>query len=351
MIFASDNWSGASDKIVSAVADAARSSSPAYGGDDLTRAMEARFCDLFEREVDVVTVATGTAANALAIAAFGGPGGIVFCHADSHIVHDEAGAVSFFGDGLVAKALDGAAGKIEAATLRSALDGYPDDFIHAGRPMVASIAQLTEWGAAYRPDEIASISAVTREQGMAVHMDGARFAAAVAGTGASPADLTWRADVDVLSFGGTKNGCLMAEAVVLFNPDRQRDLTYARQRAGHGLSKNWFAAAQFLAYLDDDHWLDLAGRANAGAAGVAAALQAAGASLVVEPDGNEVFAFVTPAQEAALNQGGVRFYRWPGSIALQEEGTDRFCVRLVASFRTEQAEVDRFGEVLATAGR
>ncbi len=350
MIFASDNWAGVSDKVMTAITAVAADQAPAYGGDELTKSVEAKFCDLFEKDVEVHLVATGTAANALAIAAFAAPGGLVFCHRDAHIATDEAGAVAFFGGGLTVSMLDGRGGKLAPDELSTALAPFRSGFVHIGKPVAVSLSQLTEWGLAYRPGEIAPLAEIAREMGLAVHMDGARFAGAAAATGASPADLTWRAGVDVMSFGGTKNGCLIAEAVVFFDPQQARDFGFARQRAGHGLSKNWAAAAQFEAYLDADHWLDLARHANRASARLAAILErTAGASLVFQPDANEVFARLTVETERRLQDAGVVFYRWPGGDPVSDKGKepDEVTVRLVTSFQTSEDDLDRLADILS----
>ena len=338
MILASDNWAGASPKIASAIAEAASGFRPAYGGDDISATVEALFCDVFEREVKVFIVATGTAANALAVSAFGGPGGVVLCHEDAHIATDEAGAVAFFGGGLTFATLAGEGGRIAPDALAARLAGFPAGFVHHGQPRVLSVTNLTEWGQTYAPDEVAALAAVAHERGLAVHMDGARFAGAVASLDVAPADITWRAGVDVLSFGGTKNGCLAAEAVVFFDPEKARDFAYARQRAGHGLSKAWVAATQFRAYLDNGHWLELARHANRAGAEIARIVEATpDARLALTPAANQVFARLSANAEARLEGAGVRFYRWGEPDA---DGT--VTVRLVTSFMTSEADLAVF---------
>ena len=349
MILTSDNWAGVSDKVMAAIAKAAAGPAPAYGADEMTRSVEARFCDVFEKDVEVYLVATGTAANALAISAFSAPGGLVFCHRDAHIATDEAGAVAFFGGGLALRTLGGAGGKLVPDELATALAPFRTGFVHFGKPVAVSLSQLTEWGQAYRTDEIALLTAVAHDMGLAVHMDGARFAGAIAATGAAPADMTWRAGIDVMSFGGTKNGCMLAEAVIFFDPGKARDFGFARQRSGHGLSKNWAAAAQFDAYLDGDHWLDLARRANRSGARLAAILEdAEDTSLILQPDANELFAELTVDTERRLNEAGAVFYRWPAGEPLpgDEAGTDKVAVRMVTSFQTTEEDLDHVAGVL-----
>jgi threonine aldolase len=221
------------------------------------------------------------------------------------------------------------------------------------RPIAVSITELSELGAAYRPEEVAAIADVARERRMAMHVDGARFAGAVAALGCAPADLTWRAGVDVLSFGGTKNGCLAAEAVVFFDVGQAEGFALARQRAGHTFSKGWFVAAQFSAYLADGHWLDLARHANAMAAKLAVILKTVpGVKLALEPAANEIFAVVPRALAARLKAGGVFFHEWsvealaPADRPCQREAF----IRLVATFSTSPAEIDRLAALLDSAG-
>ena len=349
MIFASDNWAGASDKVVSALSAVARRGGPAYGGDELTRSVETRFADFFEHEVKVFLVGTGTTANTLAIANYARPGGVVFCHRDAHINVDEAGASEFF-SGAKLIGIEGRDGKYTAEALGAAVARFGEGAVHHGQPVVASVSEVTELGAAYRPEEIAAISARARRRGLALHMDGARFAGAVAGLGVAPAELTWKAGIDVLSFGGTKGGCIAAEAVVFFNPADCRDFGFARQRAGHGFSKAWFIAAQFEAWLEGGHWLDLARHANHMGARMAQAIGASGtARLSLEPAANEIFAIMPMAVEARLKAAGAVFNRWAAESLPADErpGPDEVLVRLVTSFQTTEDEVDRFAAHLA----
>jgi threonine aldolase len=349
MIFASDNWAGASDRVIASVAGQARIGGPAYGGDPVTAKVARRFSEIFEREVAVFFVATGTAANALGLSAYARPGGIVFCHREAHIVTDEAGATEFFSGGTKTFGLDGANGKIAPETLTTALGRFAGGGPHAGRPVAVSLTNLTEIGTRYSPAEVAAIAETASAGGLAVHMDGARFANAVAANRCAPADLTWRAGVDVLSFGGTKNGCIAADAVVFFDPADARDFAFARQRAGHTFSKSWFVAAQFEAYLDDGHWLELASHANGMAARLAAAVEASGRGrLAVKPAGNEVLAIIDGETDRRLREAGAVYYPWPSDClaAASQPKADEILVRLVASFRTTAEEIDRFTALL-----
>lgn len=347
MLFASDNWSGASERVIAALAEAARKGGPAYGGDDLTKSLERRFAEIFEHEVAVFLMASGTAANSLALSAYARPGGVVFCHDAAHVLGDEAGATEFLG--LQVMGLGAEAGKIAPATLAQALNLFSPGDVHRGQPVLLSVTEITELGALYAPAEVAALSKIVKARGMAVHMDGARFANAVAALNVSPADITWRAGVDVLSFGGTKNGCIAAEAVVFFNPAEARDVGFARQRVGHGFSKNWFIAAQLDAYLKDRHWLALAAHANAMAARLASALAKSGkARLAFEPGGNEVFAILENGLDAKLRATGAVYHPWPAdSLPVAERtGPGEVLVRLVTSWQTTAAEVDEFSALL-----
>jgi threonine aldolase len=349
MQFASDNWSGASPRIMAALAEAARTGGPAYGADPVTKRLERRLADLFEHDVTVFLVASGTAANSLALSAYARPGGVIFAQKEAHTQIDEAGATEFFGGGAKIYGLESDAGRIAPATLIAGLDRYAAGGVHQGQPIAVSVTQITEFGAVYQPQEIAAIGAVAHERDLAFHMDGARFANAIARLGVAPADVTWRAGVDVLSFGGTKNGCVAAEAVVFFDAGHTRDVPFARQRAGQGFSKNWFIAAQLEAYLADGHWLELAAHANASAARLAAAItQSAHARLAFDVDGNELFAILKKDADARLKAAGAIYY--PGSADSVAAGraprSDETIVRLVTSWQTSDADVDRFAAVL-----
>lgn len=347
MNFASDNWAGASERILAALAKAAASGGPAYGADALTAAVCDRFNEIFEREVAVFLVASGTVANALALSAYARPGGIVFAHDEAHVAVDEAGAFEFFSGGNRIAMLPATAGKISADALARALARLPEGDVHHGRPVAVSLTQITEYGATYQPDEIAEVARVAKARGLAVHMDGARFAGAVVALRLSPAEITWRAGVDVLSFGGTKNGCFAAEAVVFFDPAAARDFAYARQRAGQGYSKNWFIAAQLLAYFDGGHWLELAAHANRMAARLAEAIARSGsAQLALHPDANEIFAVVKNTVDARLRAAGAVYHQRPATGLAIEVAADETTIRLVTSFQTKEAEIDRFAALL-----
>jgi threonine aldolase len=349
MIFASDNWSGASPKIVEAVAEAARHGGPAYGSDPLTRAVEKRFCDLFEREVAVFPVGTGTIANALSLGHFARPGGVVLAHREAHILVDEPGSTELFGGGTRPVALDGAGGKLTPAAVVAGFDRYPAGNTFHGNVVAVTLTQMTELGTVYHSQEIAEIAGIAHARGAAVHMDGARFASAVAGLGLAPADITWRAGVDIMSFGGTKNGCLAAEAVVIFDPAKAEGFGIARQRAGQTFSKGWFMAAQFDAYLRDGHWLALARHAADRARDLAAAIDASKtARIAVRPAANDIFALMATGALERARAAGAALYPW-STASLPEGAAARDgeqLVRLVTSFATTPDEIARFAALL-----
>ncbi|MCW5713641.1 MAG: low specificity L-threonine aldolase [Bauldia sp.] len=344
MNFASDNWAGCAPEIAAAIAAENDRVAPAYGSDPLTKAVERKFAEVFEHEVAVFFVPTGSAANALALSAFARPGGLALLHREAHANTDEAGAPEFLAD-LKLIGLDGPGAKIRRDTLAAAIERCAPDAGRHGQPVAISLTQLTEFGTAYSVPETAALSALAHEAGLGVHMDGARFGNAVEGLGMSPAEMTWKAGVDVLSFGGTKGGCWQAEAVVFFDPARAREFPYLRKRAGHAVSKARFVAAQFAAYLEDDLWLRLAARANGSAAALAEGIEAAGGSLAWPRDGNEVFAILHETTIAELKREGASFYDWQAD----EAGVvaDHGLVRLVCSFATTREDVERLVAIIS----
>jgi len=346
MNFASDNTAGMAPTIRDAILRASEGHAPGYGADDGTGRLERRFAELFEHEVGVFLVPTGTAANALAVAQLSPPWGAVLCHADCHLATDECGAAEFFGGGLKLIGLTGAAGKITAAALAEALDCRPWGPPHHVTAAVLSLTQATEAGTVYRTGEVRELAAAAHARGLAVHMDGARFANALARTNVTPAEATWKAGVDALSFGATKGGALAAEAVILFDPGRAAGMAERRKRAGHLLSKHRFLAAQMEAYLDGDLWLTLARHANAMADRLAARLAAGGLVPLWPVEANEIFVHLPRALDARLRAAGARYYPWStGSLPQAVDGSDTVLVRLVTSFATSADEVDRFAAI------
>ncbi len=343
MNFASDNAAAIAPAIFDAIARANSGFALGYGNDDLTRGVERRLCEIFEREVAVFLVATGTAANALAIAHLAPPWGAVLCHADSHIATDEAGAPEFFGGGLKLVDLPGDAGKLAVSTVKATLArgrGVP----HAVIPAIISLTQATEAGTVYTNDEVRELSAVAHDAGLAVHMDGARFANALVRLDCTPADATWKAGVDVLSFGATKAGALAAEAVIFFEPARAAGMASRRKRGGHLISKHRFLAAQFDAYLRDNLWLDLARHANNAATDLASHLTAAGLIPFWPVEANEIFVALSPEVDDRLKAAGAKYYPWPAEAMPRTFALppDHRPVRLVTSFATSPEDVERF---------
>ena len=334
MDFRSDNVTGASPEVMAALAAANAGSVSSYGADDLTQGLAKAFARLFETDrLAVFPVATGTAANALALAQLVPPHGAVWCHRNAHIEEDECGAPEFYSGGAKLMLLDGAGGKLAAGDLAARLAAYPFGVEHHVQPAALSLSQATESGTVYSAAELGALAEACRRHGLALHVDGARFANAVAHLGASPAALTWQAGVDVLSFGATKNGALAAEAVVFFRPELAEGFLYRRKRAGHLFSKMRFLSAQLAAYLHDDLWLRNARHANAMAARLAGGLAALpGAALAHPCQANEVFVTLPEAAIARLEADGFRFHRWGGA--------DATTIRLVAAFNTEARAVE-----------
>jgi threonine aldolase len=344
MNFASDNAAGIAPEILSAIARANDGAALAYGRDERTKRVEARFAEMFEREVAVFLVPTGTAANALALAHLTPPWGAVLCHDEAHIVTDECGAPEFFGGGIKLMGLAGEAGKIAPATLQHALERGQWGGPHHVSPAVLSLSQATEAGTIYRPAEIRQLADIAHARGLAVHVDGARIGNALARMNASPAQATWQVGVDALSFGATKGGALAAEAVLFFDPARGANMSERRKRGGHLVSKHRFVAAQIEAYLADDLWLRLARHANAMADRLAAGLAAAGLAPVWPVEANEVFVALPSRTDERLKAAGASYYPWttdalPNGTVLP---LDVVLVRLVTSFATIVDDVDRF---------
>ncbi len=349
MNFSSDNWAGAAPQIINALADEAGRYGGAYGSSDTDARVEKRFCEIFDRDVAMFLVGTGTAANGLALAAVSRPGGVVLCHTDSHMEVDECGAIALQADGARLRLIAGDNGKMQPENLRAAIDAFPVGQVHAGQLTAVSLTQVSEAGTVYTIDHIRALSDIAHEHGLAVHMDGARFANALVHLGATPAEMTWKAGIDLLSFGGTKNGCISAEALVMFNPDLATQLPYLRMRAGHLFSKSRFLSAQFDAYLADGLWLGLAANANAMADRLRVGLEASNRARLAWPTpANEVFAIFTTEQARQLRAAGAAFYEWNFSgkdtLGLLD-GEDVF--RLVASFATSADDIDRFLDIVA----
>jgi threonine aldolase len=301
----SDNAAAAHPKVIEAIERSNRLDT-AYDGDEWSARLDGAFSELFEREVKALWVSTGTAANCLALAALCPPYRGIFCHRDAHIEVDEAGAPGFFTGGAKLMLLDGPGAKLTPETIDAAADAIRDD-VHQVQPAALSITNATEYGLVYRASEVGPLGELARRRGLAFHMDGARFANAVVSTGESPADLTWRAGVDALSFGFIKNGGLNAEALILFRTELAEEVAVRRKRAGHLSSKGRMLAAQILALLENDVWLENARASNAAARALA---EAAAERLIYPVEANEIFLRASDEEAATLRAKGFDFYEW-----------------------------------------
>ena len=340
MDFRSDVVSGAHPAIIEALVTANQGSAAAYGEDAWTQRLARRFGEIFEHDVAVLPVASGTAANALSLATFVPPWGAIYCHADAHISVAECGAPELFTGGARLALVAGDHGKISPAAVEGAIRRAGD--VHAVQPAAISISQASEVGTVYRPEEIGALGETARRHRMALHVDGARFANALVALGKTPAELTWKAGVDVLSFGATKNGCIAAEAIVLFDADKAQELGYRRKRGGHLLSKSRFLAAQLEGYLTDDLWLGNARHANAMTRRLAEGLErGAGIRPLQSVESNQLFVVFAEPVASALRAAGFLFLDWPA--------LGPGACRLVASFQTSAYEVDALIGAAATA--
>ncbi len=334
MRFFSDNAAAACPEVLAAIGEANRIDT-AYDGDSWSRRLDGAFSDLFGTEVESLWIATGTAANALALAALCPPHGAIICHRDSHINVDECGAPAFYTHGAKLLLAEGAGAKLDPDSVAAVHDWIGKD-VHQTPIKTLSITNATEYGLVYTPEETAALGELCRSRGFGFHVDGARFANSVASLGCEPADLSWRAGVDALSFGFVKNGGLSAEALLFFRPGLRDETLYRRKRAGHLLSKGRFLAAQILAMLEDGLWLRNARAANDGAARLA---RAAGKRLIFPVQINELFLRMSPAEAAALRGQGFDFYDWaPGEA------------RLVMSWDSDPAAIHALAEAIRRLG-
>ena len=328
MNFRSDNILGCPPAILDAIARVNDTPTHPYGNDPITARLGPIVSDIFEHEAFVFPVSSGTAANGLSLATVTPPWGVIFCHSLAHILRDEWCAPEFFTGGARLLAVEGDHGKIPPSALVTRVASTT----HAGKPATVTLTQATEAGTIYQLEEIRAVAEVARRSALALHMDGARFANAVAALGCSPADMSWRLGVDALAFGATKNGSLTAEAVIVFRKDLADEVANRRKRAGQVSSKMRFLSAQLEAYFADDLWLKNARAANASARRLADGLRKAGVELVQPVDVNLVFPRVSAPARAALRAKGFEFLDW---FPL---GAD--VVRLVCGFSTPDAQVD-----------
>ena len=337
MWFTSDNASGAAPEIMAAVARANAGYAPSYGADALMHKVRDQLRELFEApEAAVYLVTTGTVANSLSLALLTQPWGAVFCHTHAHIAEDECGAPEFYTSGAKLVLVGGAQGRMEPEALEVAILRAKGAGVHGVQPGAVSITNVTEAGTVHSVAEVAALAAVAKAHELPVHLDGARFANALVATGATAAEMTWRSGVDVVSFGGTKNGCLGVEAVVIFDPAKAWEFELRRKRAGHLMSKHRYLSAQMTAYLEDGLWLKLAAHANAMAARLARGLaQMPDVDLVHPVEANILFPEWPEGTHARLEAAGAMFYPYPAPM-----GRER--ARLVASWSTTEADVDGF---------
>ncbi|TQS73258.1 low specificity L-threonine aldolase [Rhodobacteraceae bacterium] len=346
MNFASDNISGVAPQIMAALTAANEGYAASYGGDALSKAVERRVQEVFEApQARVFLVTTGTAANALSCAILAKPWETIFCHRTAHIEEDECGAPEFYTNGAKLSLIDGADGKIPAQGLEAALAqaAMGRGVVHHTQPGMVSLTNATECGTIYSVAEIEALCRVAHDRNVPVHLDGSRFANAIMRLGCSPAEMTWKAGVDVLSFGGTKNGCMGVEAVVVFDPETAWEFELRRKRAGHLLSKHRFLSAQMMAYLFDGLWLDLARDANAMADMLSEGIQSvAGGDLVFPTQANMVFARLPRELHQRAISAGAYYHFWPHDAPLEGDPDEVIGARLVCSWSTTPADVERF---------
>ena len=327
----SDNSAAVAPQIMAALTAANVGSALAYGDDEVTEELQASVRRVFEHPTArAFPVTSGTAANALSLTALCPPWGAVLCHESAHILNSECGATSMLGGGAVMRGVGGSDHRMGLDDFTAALDSVRWGDPHHSQPAVVSFTQPTDMGTMYAVDEIAAIAEVAHARGLRVHLDGARIANAIAATGCSPADMTWRAGVDVVSLGATKNGAMSAEAIVCFDDRAADELVYRTKRAGHVTSKMRFQSAQLIAYLTDDTWLELAANANAQMGRLAAGLVERDVDLLNPPDVNMVFARVDDPTADRLEAAGLLFYRMGRGV-----------IRFVTSWQTTDEDVDR----------
>ncbi len=330
MNFRSDNEAPVAEPIMHALLEANQGFAESYGYDKYTQRLTERLTDLFEHWLEVIPLATGTAANALAIAQTTPPYGAVYCHQNAHLNKDECGAPEFYSGGAKLEDLPGAGGKLDAETLHTALAATGAHGEHENLPCCLSLTQSTESGTVYSIDEITALTRVAKQPqwNLACHMDGSRFANALVHLGCTPAEMTWKAGIDLLSLGATKNGAMLAEALVIFDPAYATEIKRRRKRAGQLVSKMRYVSAQMLAWLDDDLWLQLASHANALAADFYQQMQAK-VGFLFPVQANEAFLRLPEAVIAQLQEAGFAFHVWPGSTDV---------IRLVFSHATKPAD-------------
>lgn len=341
MYFASDNSGPVPQEVLDALAEANTGYAMGYGDDPLTAEVQARIREIFDApEAAVYLVATGTAANVLGLATVTQPWQTIFCSPVAHIHEDECNAPEFYTGGAKLT-LVGDSDRITPDALRAAIEAEGNRGVHGPQRGCVSLTSVTECGTVYGLDELHALSDVAKGYGLPVQLDGARFANALVALDCSPAEMTWKAGIDVLSFGGTKNGLIGAEAVVLFDPARAQEFEYRRKRGGHLSSKHRYISAQMLAYLKDDLWLSLARLANERAAKLTQGLRDCGVDFAFEPAANMVFARLTRAVHKRLQDAGAVYHLWEGAPD-SDDPEEMLTARLVCDWSLPQTEVTRF---------
>ncbi len=346
MHFASDNTGPAHPRVMEAMLRANEGHAASYGADTIMDRVRARVREVFEApEAAVYLVATGTAANSLILATLAKPWSAIFCATHAHVQEDECGAPEFFSGGAKLVIVDGSAGKMAPGVLRTAIETEETRGVHGVQRGPVTITQATEKGTVHSLDELRALTAVAKDFGLPVHMDGARFTNALVALGCTPAEMTWKAGIDAVSFGGTKNGLMGVEAVILFDPAHAWEFELRRKRGAHLFSKHRYLSAQVEAYLEDDLWLEMARAANGACARLARGLrQMPDVGFNYEPQANIIFADWSRGAHRRLKAAGAQYYLWSGGL----EGPDdeRLTARLVTDWSCPDAAVDRFLEVL-----
>lgn len=340
MFFASDNSGPVHPQVMARLAEANQGYQMAYGEDTLMNEVRDRIRSIFEAPgAAVYLVATGTAANSLVLATLSQPWETVFCSPVAHIHEDECNAPEFYSGAKLTLVPGG--DKMTPEALRSSIQGEETRGVHGPQRGPVSITQVTERGSVYSLEELQTLCAVAKEYDLPVHMDGARFTNALVALNCSPAEMTWKAGVDAVSFGGTKNGLMGVEAVVFFDESKAWEFELRRKRGAHLFSKHRYLSAQMAAYLQDDLWLKLAHQANANTARLAEGLRAKGASFLHEPQANLIFASFPRAKHRQLHDAGAIYHLWGAELDGADEAEDLAC-RLVCDWSIGAEEIDQF---------
>jgi threonine aldolase len=341
MNFTSDNTHIIAKPILNAIMKANKSSVASYGGDEITKKAKEKICDLFDIEAEIFFVTSGTAANALSISSITPPYGSVFCHNESHIHLEECGAPEFFSGGCKLIPIQGFAGKISSESFQDAINDHPSDRFDL-IPSCLSVTQSTECGTIYNEKEISDLTSIAHKNNIKVHMDGARFANAISTLKINPSELTWKAGIDIMSFGSTKNGTMSAESIIVFNKKISDDINLRIKRSGHLLSKMRFLSIQMDSYVTDNLWIDLANKANEMAQYMYKKLSEVNNIKVPwKVQSNEVFVILPKRIEQELSKRNIKYHKWSkvGISNIIDKDNEEF-IRLVMSFNTKKNEID-----------